>query len=88
MSYRLETSVRVLVALCGFCGAVFAPWWVPLVCMVLLSLRYAAWEVPLIGLCMDLLWLPGTGHMMLPVFTLFGVALVWLLAPLRQQFLL
>jgi hypothetical protein len=55
--------------------------------MVLLSLRFAAWEVPLIGLYMDFLWLPG-GHFMMPYFLIFGIAVVWLASPLRRQLLL
>lgn len=87
MWYRSEVSVRVLVALAGFLGVLFAPWWVTPVCMVLLSLRYAAWEVPLMGFCMDCLWLPG-GHFSVPVFTILGIVVVWFASPLRRQLLL
>jgi hypothetical protein len=88
MSYRPETLVRILLALAGFLGAFFAPWWVPFICMILLSLRFSAWEVPLIGLCVDLLWLPSGTHFALPLFTLLGIALVWAASPLRKQLLL
>jgi hypothetical protein len=88
MSYHLETPVRLILALAGFFGVLFAPWWVPLVCMILLSLRYAAWEVPIIGLCMDLVWLPSGGHFAIPVFTLLGIIIVWSASPLRRQLLL
>ncbi len=88
MWYRTENTVRVCVAVVGILGAIFAPWWVPLICMTLLSLRYAAWEVPFTGLLMDLLWLPSSGHFALPLFTLFGIGIVWLAIPLRRQLLL
>ena len=88
MSSRSEKILRVFVAIAGFSGVVFAPWWLPVICMVLLSLRYAAWEVPLIGLLMDLAWLPAGGHLAIPVFTLLGIAVVWLTSPLRRQLLL
>jgi hypothetical protein len=88
MSYRPETIVRVLLSLAGFFGVLFAPWWFVLACMILLSLRYAAWEVPLIGLFMDFVWLPTSGHIAVPVFTLLGIAIVWIASPLRKQLLL
>ena len=81
-----ETKIRLLIAGVGLLGAFFAPWWVPLICMLALSLRYPAWEVPLIGLVVDMLWLPGDGFHY-PVFTLVGIVFVWLCAPLRAQFL-
>lgn len=87
MLYRSEKTVRICVALAGFFGMLFAPWWVPLICMVLLSLRYAAWEVPIMGLCMDLLWLPG-GHLTIPIFTVLGIIIVWVASPLRRQLLI
>jgi len=88
MWYHPEKFVRTFLALAGFLGALFAPWWVPLGCMILLSLRYSAWEVPLIGLCVDFLWLPSGGHFMVPVFTLLGIIIVWAASPLRRQLLL
>ncbi len=88
MLFRLETSTRVALALAGFFGVLFAPWWVPLSCMILLSLRYAAWEVPLIGLLLDFLWLPSGEHFAVPIFTLLGIIVVWAASPLRRQLLL
>jgi hypothetical protein len=87
MSSPLEKYVRIALALIGIIGALFAPWWLAVTCMVLLSLRFPAWEVPFIGLTIDLLWLPGDGFH-IPVFTLLGILLVWLASPLRRQFLL
>ena len=81
-----EIKIRVLVASIGMAGAFFAPWWVPLVCMIVLAVRYPAWEVLFIGLVMDLLWLPE-GGLEIPVFLLAGIVLVWICAPLRNQFL-
>jgi len=77
-------------ALCalGILGAIFAPPWLPLLCMALLALRFRAWEVLLIGLFVDFLWLP-TGSFLypLPLFTFVGIVLVWGLEPLRAEFL-
>ncbi len=84
--YPSATSIRVLLALVGFLGIFSAPWWVPLICMIALSLRYYAWEVPFIGLFMDLMWLPEAGFQ-IPMFLIGSIALVWICAPLRQQFL-
>lgn len=80
------TKIRFVVGTVGIAGAFFLPWWVLLVCMIGLALRYPAWEVLVIGLVMDLLWLPGQGFE-LPVFLIAGIVLVWICAPLRNQFL-
>ncbi len=81
-----ETKIRAVLCLVGLLGAFFAPWWVPLICMIGLALRYPAWEVLIIGLVMDLLWLPGEGFHT-PVFLIGAIVLVWICAPLRNQFL-
>lgn len=79
-------KARLIVGLLGIVGAFFLPWWVPLVCMIALALRYPAWEALVIGLLMDMLWLPGQPFEV-PVFLIAGIALVWICAPLRSQFL-
>lgn len=81
-------SIRVIIAAVGCIGAVFAPPWVTLACIVLLSLRYRAWEVIVLGLAADLMWLPGGPSLSLfPLFTVLALILVWGLEPLRLQFL-
>jgi hypothetical protein len=86
-SYLRTNGIRGAIALGAVLGTFFAPWWVPFLCMVLLSLRYPAWEVPLIGLLIDLLWLPGGSGFAVPLFTIAGVSMTWIFAPLRNQFL-
>jgi len=81
-----EIKIRFTVAAIGMLGAFFAPWWVPLICMIVLALRYPAWEVFVIGLVVDLLWLPSLGFQ-IPIFLIAGLVLVWICAPLRSQFL-
>ncbi|OGG52615.1 hypothetical protein A2851_00365 [Candidatus Kaiserbacteria bacterium RIFCSPHIGHO2_01_FULL_53_29] len=88
MSY-LRTNVRAALGLAAFLCAFFAPWWIPLVFMTLLALRWRAWEVPLLGLAMDLLFLPTIGLVYpIPFFMLFGLGIVWVFEPLRAQFLI
>jgi hypothetical protein len=87
MSYHHVISVRTFLAVVGVIGVFIAPWWVPLVCMLILALRYASWETLFIGLLMDLVWLPGGGFP-IPLFTIGGIALVWIFMPLRRQFLI
>ena len=88
MSYLSETNIRSTLALIGFLATLFAAWWVPLIIMTLLALRYRAWEVLLLGLLIDLLWLPSLGLFSpLPLCTLFSIATVWIFEPLRNQFL-
>ena len=87
MWYRPANSIRAAIAIVAVLGVFVALWWVPLVCMILLALRYPAWEVPVIGLLMDFLWLPGSGHFVIPLFMIGGIGIVWICAPLRDQFL-
>lgn len=73
--------------LIGSAGALFASWWLALLCMVLLALRYPAWEVLAIGFLIDLVWLPGGDGFSIPLFTLGAIVMVWIFAPLRARFL-
>ena len=82
-----EISIRTSIALAGIASIFVAPWWVPVLCIVLLSVRYPAWEVLIIALFMDLLWLPGDEGFGLPLFLMASAALVWMCAPLRAKFL-
>ena len=88
MSYLSRIRIRWFLSALGFSGAVLAPAWVPLVAMVLLALRYSAWEILGIGLLVDLLWrAAGVSFAHLPLFTLIALILVWGLEPLRSEFL-
>ena len=79
--------LRYGLAIIGLAGVVFLPPYVPLVCMFLLSVRFRAYEVLVIGFMMDLLWLPTASYGELPLYTFLGIAVVWGLEPLRMQFL-
>ncbi len=78
---------RIVVAVCGFVAALIAPPWVAMLAVVILALRYAAWEALFIGLLIDLAWLPAISFQHLPLYTLFAIAIVWGLEPLRSRFL-
>lgn len=86
MSSRASYVLRICVAAAALLCALFAPWWIPALLMIGLSMRFDAWEVPLIGLLIDFVWLPGD-HLTTPLFTLLGIAAVWLALPLRRQLL-
>lgn len=82
--WKPRTSLRICLAAFGFISAVFLPWWVTVIAIILLALFWRAGEVMLIGLLMDLLWSPL--HSM-PWFTIGAIVAVWLLEPLRKEFL-
>ena len=72
----------------GIFGTVLASPWVVLSAMALLALRFRAWEVLVIGVAMDFLWLPSDSLIFpLPLFTLGALILVWGLEPLRNEIL-
>jgi hypothetical protein len=82
------TALRIVIAAIGFVGAVFWVWYIPAISIVLLSLRFRAWEAIALGVFMDLLWLsPGGGFHGLPLFTIFAIIVVWLFEPLRTELL-
>ncbi len=87
MLHHLQSNARRFLAALGFLSAIVAPPWVPLLMMGLISIRYAAWEIPVIGLLVDLLWLPGSPLSHVPLFTIAGLVLMWGLEPLRSEFL-
>ncbi len=81
--------IRITLFVLGAWGAFFFPPWFPAACIVLLSIRFRAWEAILLGLLVDMLWLgSGTGFHEIPLFTLGAIAAVWLLEPVRSEFLL
>lgn len=82
------TALRIVIAAIGFLSAIFWSWYIPVLCIVLLSLRFRAWEAIVLGVFMDLLWLaPGGGFHGLPLFTIFAIVVVWVFEPLRTELL-
>jgi hypothetical protein len=87
MTKQVIQNARYLLAAAGFVGVFIAPPYVPFVCIVLLALRFRAWEALFIGLLCDFVWLPQSPYHALPLFTLAAMAIVWVLEPLRVQLL-
>jgi len=82
------SALRIAIAALGFLGAIFFPPWIPVICIILLSLRFRAWEAIFIGLLVDLLWrAPEAGWQIVPFFTIGAIIIVWALEPLRREFL-
>ena len=82
------TYLRIALALIGFLGALWFPWYVPAICIFLLALRFRAWEAIALGVFMDLLWFsPDSLFHGLPVFTIGAIVVVWAFEPLRSEFL-
>lgn len=88
MSYLSFKAARPALVAAAILGALCAPWWVPALAIALLCLRWRAWEAPLIGLWIDLLWLPASPFSSVPLFTVGALAAAWVLEPLRRRFLL
>ena len=89
MSNLVENSLRAGVFFLGLFGALSISPWVTIVCIALLALRFRAWEAIVLGVVVDLMWLPaGSLLVHLPLYTLGSIAVVWVLEPLRSEFLL
>ncbi|MBV9159420.1 MAG: hypothetical protein JO019_02360 [Candidatus Kaiserbacteria bacterium] len=80
-------NVRPALAVIGFLGAMIAPPWVPIACIVLLALRFRAIEAIAIGFFTDMLWIGAPETHALPLFTIASIIIVWGLEPLRLEFL-
>ena len=80
-----ENNIRILVGVFGFCASIFGPWWLTLVPIMLLALRFTAGEALALGLWMDFLWLPHTG---MPLYFLATLFIMWAFAPIRNELLL
>ena len=80
-----ENNFRIGLTLLGVMAAIFGPAWFTLVPMVLLSMRFRAWEVIVLGLLTDFLWLPG---LRLPLYLVAAIVIVWVFEPLRKELLL
>ncbi len=80
--------IRLTLALVGFMSVFFFSPIIVFVVIILLSLRYRAWEAPFMGLLIDFMWLPGGSMMMhIPFATLLALFIVWALEPLRSELL-
>lgn len=100
MLYQILNNARPILGALGILTAVVGPPFLPLMAMVLLAIRFAAWEIVAIGFLVDLLWrAPFSGGEYayggglegliagLPLFTIIGIVLAWGLEPLRSEFL-
>jgi hypothetical protein len=81
----LENSLRIFLFCLGIGAALFGPPWLPFVPMVLLSMRFRAWEVFLLGLFTNFLWAQGF-HV--PLYLISSILIVWAFEPLRRELLL
>lgn len=80
--------MRIAIGIAGYLSMFFGVPWITALCILLLAIRYRAWEALLLGFFMDLLWLPADiGLYTFPYFTLISLFLVWAFEPLRLQFL-
>jgi hypothetical protein len=79
-----ENSIRIFLSCLGLYAVLFGPSWLIVVPMLLLSMRFRAWEVIALGLLADFLWLPG---LHLPLFLIAGICIVWVFEPLRRELL-
>ena len=84
----MQKYARIAIAFFGFISIFTLPPWIPFLCIILLALRYSAWEAIILGALVDLVWLPsGTSIHLLPLFTIGALIIVWGLEPIRARFL-
>ena len=77
-------NYRFAIGIMGFISTLLLNPWVPAIAILALAFLWRAWEAILLGLFIDLLWLPP-GH--LPYFTIGAIVVVWIMEPIRREFL-
>ncbi len=82
------TIFRIALFCIGLLSATFFSPVLASVCIVVLSVRFSAWEAVVIGIAMDMLWLPYHSALFsFPWCTAVALLLVWGFGPLRREFL-
>jgi hypothetical protein len=80
--------MRLFFTLAGLVSVFTFSWWMTMFFVVALAVPYRAWEAIVIGMLLDLVWLPsGALVHQLPLCTLASIIIVWVLEPLRSEFL-
>mgnify|MGYP001619604389 CR=1 FL=1 len=80
--------IRAFIGGLAFASALFAPPWLPLVGAGLLTVRYRAWEVLVLGALIDLLYVPPGGFFGIPIpATLTAFILLVGFEPIRRKLL-
>jgi hypothetical protein len=80
--------MRTTLFLIGLASVFVGAWWITLGVGVILALRFRAWEVVLLGILVDVLYLPFASVYGIPVATLGMLVMVWALEPVRSEFLM
>lgn len=78
--------IRIALAAAALVSVLFAPIWVSVILGIVLGSLWEAWEVIILGLLIDLLYLPPEGlwHIPMPA-TLLAIAFVWAMIPVRKR---
>ena len=79
--------MRIALAFACLFFAFFGPLLVSVVCAVLLATRWRAWEIVMIAVIADVLWMPVATPGNFPLLTSAAIALVWFMEPLRRELL-
>jgi hypothetical protein len=81
--------IRLALAVLAFVSVLFAPLWVTAVLGVVLAVLFEAWEVIVLGLIADFLYLPPGGFFHIPMpMTLLAIVFVWAMVPIRKRIFL
>lgn len=84
MSSSNLNGLGIGIAALGLLGGLIVSGWIAAIAIVALAFFSRAWEAPFLGLIVDFVWLPVGG---VPFFTLGSLVVVWLMEPIRKEFL-
>ncbi len=83
---RHAIALRILLDLLALGAVALGMVWVPIALAVVLVVFFGAWEIILVGMVMDFVWLPSAHAV--PLLTLGALALAWIVEILRGHFFL
>lgn len=84
MSRNNLNGLRVGIAAFGLLSGLLLSGSLTMIAIIALAFLWRAWEAPFLGLIMDFISLPVVG---IPFFTIGSIILVWLMEPIRKEFL-
>ena len=78
--------IRTTLSILAFVSALFLPVWVTCILALVLIAVYQAPEVIVLGVVIDLLYMPPGGVFFIPMpATLGAIALIWIMIPIHER---
>lgn len=86
---QYSSLFRIVGAFVGILSALIGSPWIVATIMIALAVRFRAWEILVLGVVMDFVWLPADLSLWhFPFFTIGALILLWGLESFRNEILI